>query len=270
MLKYVILVGLLMGTLLITAKPRPDKPYLHLSRPLNFAHRGGALLAPENTLTAFRNAVEIGADVLELDIHATKDSKLVVIHDSTVEGPSGTKRAVKELALEELKRLKPTIPALREVFAEFPDRRINIEIKPANPPIAAKLASLIKEMRMTDKVLVASYDYKTIKNFRRLAPKVATGASAQELRVFHVFRTLGLIRFYNPRADAFQVPEYYRGIHVVTEAFIKAAHSKNIKVHVWTVNDEEAMRRLLQMGVDGIMTDRPDLLKEVLSTLTWE
>ena len=273
---------------LITAKPRPDRSYLLSPRPLIMAHRGASGIAPENTIIAFRKALEAGSDVLELDVHATKDGEIVVIHDETVDRTTDGTGAVKDFTLEELKRLDAgyrftpdegktypyrgqgiTIPTLKEVFAEFPDARINIEIKQPEPPIESSLLALIDEMGMRDKVLVASFHDEVMQRFRKLADDIATSAAEGELREFMVYLTLKAVPFYTPKADAFQVPEYYGERHVVTKDFIEAAHSKNVKVHVWTVNEEGDMRRLLELGVDGIITDYPDRLVEVMRGVRW-
>jgi len=275
--------AMLAGLRFATAHPRPDKPYLASDRPLVMAHRGASGLAPENTLVAFQKALDLGADVLELDVHATKDGEIVVIHDETVDRTTDGRGAVKDFTLEELKRLDAgyhftpdggvtypyrgrgiTIPTLKEVFAAFPQARINIEIKQSNPPIEGRLGALIEGMGAEDRVLVISFDDEAIARFRKLAPGVATGAAEGEIREFVTYLTLRMVPFYVPKADAFQVPEWYGEYHIVTKAFVDAAHSKNVEVHVWTVNEKEDMRRLLKLGVDGIITDYPDHLIEVM------
>lgn len=285
-LVVVLIMGLLAAYRLVTVKPRPDRAFLQSPKPLNMAHRGGAGLAPESTILAFRNALEVGADVLELDVRATKDGEIVVIHDETVDRTTDGAGAVRDFILEELKKLDAgyrftpdngqtypyrgqgiTIPTLREVFAEFPDQRINIEIKQFEPPIEGRLAVLIEEMGMADKVLAVSEDEATIRRFRGLASEVATAAAENEVREFVIYLRSKAIPFYAPKADAFQVPEYHGDLHLVTKDFVEAAHGKNIKVHVWTVNDEEDMRGLLALGVDGIITDYPDRLAKVMHSL---
>jgi len=281
-LTVLLVLAVLAGCLLARASPRPTRAYFR--EPLNIAHRGASGLAPENTLVAFKKALELGADVLELDVHTTKDGEVVVIHDERVDRTTNGTGAVKELTLTSLKRLDAgyyftldggktypyrgqgiTIPTLKEVFTEFPDYRINIEIKQLDPPIELKVLELIEEAGMVDKVLVVSRYYEVMKRFRALDGDTATGASESELRDFMVCLKLKVVPFYTPKADAFQVPEWHDKYHIVTQAFLKAAHSKNIKVHVWTVNDEDSMRRLLEIGVDGIITDYPDRLNKVLA-----
>ncbi|MBI5042877.1 MAG: hypothetical protein HZC10_03425 [Nitrospirae bacterium] len=161
-----------------------------------------------------------------------------------------------------------TIPTLKEVFSEFPNQRINIEIKQFEPQIEDTLIGIIKEKNMTDNVLVVSESHEAIKRFRKISKDtIATGASVSEVRRFVIFMRLKITTLYIPTADAFQIPEYHGDYHLLTEEFIEKAHKKNIKIHVWTVNEKDDMKRLIKMGVDGIMTDYPDLFSEVINCL---
>lgn len=266
---------------------RQDRPFLKTDRPLNIAHRGGRGLSPEHTIAAYKKALKVGADVLEIDVHATRDGEMVVIHDPTVDRTTNGKGGVNELTLSEIKGLNAgywfavkkdnkedypfrrewlTIPTLKEVFTEFPDQRINIEIKQFAPPIEERLFQLIKARNMTEKVLVVSESHDAIKRFRKVSKgSIATGASVSEIRMFVIFMRLKMMPIYMPAADAFQIAEYHENYHLLTEEFIERAHRKNIKIHVWTVNKREDMARLIKLGVDGIMTDYPDLLNEVVN-----
>lgn len=268
---------------------RPDRAFLKTDRPLNIAHRGGRGLSPEHTIFAYKKALQVGADVLELDVHSTKDGEIIVIHDPKVDRTTDGKGKVNELTLSEIKRLdagyrfaikrgnkeeypfrgkRLFIPALQEVFSEFPNQRINIEIKQFEPQIEGALFGIIKEMNMTDNVLVVSENSKAIKRFRRISKDaIATGASVVEVRRFVIFMRLKILPLYIPVADAFQIPEYHGDYHLLTEEFIEKAHKKNIKIHIWTVNEKKDMKRLIKMGVDGIITDYPDLLNEVINKI---
>lgn len=267
---------------LITIKPRPYKAYL-TTRPLVMAHQGGADLAPSNTMAAFRNAAQMGVDVLELDVHTTKDGVVVVIHDATVDRTTNGVGSVHDLTLSELQKLDAgyrfspdngqtfpfrgqgvAIPTLQEVLSAFPALRINIEIKQANPPMEQAVAELIQQASAQNRVLVVASNQDVIERFRALMPDVATGASESEVRGFFYAQTLRVSAFYRPTADALQVPENFGSIQVLSPHFVQAAHAREVAVHAWTINDPEAMRRLLAMGVDGIITDRPDLALEVL------
>lgn len=268
---------------------RPDRKFLKTDRPLNIAHRGGRGLSPEHTILAYKKALEAGADVLEIDVHATKDSKIVVIHDPAVDSTTNGKGRVNELTLSEIKSLDAgyrfaikrgnkeeypfrgkglTIPALKEVFSKFPNQRINIEIKQIEPQIEERLFKLIKEMGMTENALVVSENHEAIKRFRQISKgAIATGASVAEIRRFVILMRLKIMPIYMPAADAFQIPEYHGDYHLLTEEFIEKAHKKNIKIHVWTINEKKEMERLIKLGVDGIMTDYPDLLAEVINKI---
>lgn len=269
---------------LLTIQPRPPQPYLQSDRPLVLAHRGGAALAPENTLVAFQNAVNLGADALELDVHTTADGAVVVIHDDTVDRTTDGKGAVHDLTLAELRQLDAgyhftpddgqtfpyrgqgvTIPTLEEVLTAFPDMRVNIEIKQTDPPMEAAVKEVIDRAGAQERVLVGSEHDDVLDRFRALAPAIATSAATGEVRTFYLAQLLRISAIYRPVADAFQVPEYSGSTHVVTPSFIDAAHHHGAKVHVWTVNDAETMRRLLDMGVDGIITDRPDVAVAVVN-----
>ncbi len=268
---------------------RPDKTFLKTDRPLNIAHRGGRGISPEHTIFAYKRALDAGADVLEIDVHSTKDNEIIVIHDPTVDRTANGNGKVNELTLSEIKRFDAgyrfvakrgdkeeypfrgkglSIPTLKGVFSEFPNQRINIEIKQFEPRIEERLFSIIKEMGMTDNVLVVSESHDAIKRFRKMSKdSIATGASIKEIRRFVILMKLRLMPFYFSNADAFQIPEYYGEYHLLTEEFLEKAHKKNIKIHVWTINKKEEMERLIKMGADGIMTDYPDLLNEVINLL---
>jgi glycerophosphoryl diester phosphodiesterase len=252
-------------------------------RPLVIAHRGGAGLWPENTLYGFERAAALGVDVIETDVCATSDGEIVVMHDEQVGRTTDGSGAVRTLTLAELKRLDAgfrwtadggrtfpfrgqgiTVPTLREVFTALPSVRFNIEPKQSDPPIVAPLCRLIREYGMTDRVMVASFSGSTLEQFRRECPEVATSASTAEVAAFLAMQRAGLAASYSPSMQAVQVPEWAGGVHVLDREFVEAAHGRNLRVHAWTVNDEGAMRRLLDLGVDGLMSDYPDRLLKIL------
>ncbi len=280
----VVLLVAVYGVLAVLAKPVPDHPFFDdREGVLVMAHRGGRRLWPENTLYAFAQAVELGVDVLEMDLHSTQDGALVVIHDSTVDRTTNGTGAVQEFTLEKLQEMDAgyewtaddgqsfpfrgrgiRIPTLADVFVEFPAVRMNIEIKQSKPSIVVPLCQLIREFGMTEQALIVSFDAETAKEFRQACPEVATGAGEDEIRVLYVLSLARLAGVYSPPAEAQQVPEYRGDIHVVTRVFVNAAHGRNVEVHVWTVNEVEEMRRMLDLGVDGIITDYPDRLMGLL------
>ncbi len=267
--------------------PEPKAIYRELPQPAVFAHRGGAGLWPENTLFAFRNAWEMGVDVLEMDIHGTRDGHIVVIHDATVDRTTNGTGAVRDMTLAEIQaldagyRFTPDggktypyrgqgiyIPTLEEVFDAFPNARFNIEIKSNDPPIVDTLAELIERKGVADRVIVGSFKQDVANAIRRRMPHVATFASESEARSFWIFQTLRLPRAWRPVPDTLQVPTTFRvngyTVTVVSPRFVQSAHRVGVRVDVWTINDPDEMARLLDMGVDGIMTDYPDRLLELM------
>jgi glycerophosphoryl diester phosphodiesterase len=252
-------------------------------RPLVIAHRGGAGLWPENTLHAFEQAAALGVDVIETDVRATADGELVVIHDETLGRTTDGAGRVGALTLAELKRLDAgyrwspdggrsfplrgrglTVPTLREVFTALPAMRFNIEPKQSEPSIVAPLCRLIREHGMTSRVMVAAFRGNVMEQFRRECPEVATSASTAEVAGFLALQRSGLAGSYGPQMQALQVPERAGALLVLTGDFVKAAHARNLRVHAWTVNAEGDMRRLIALGIDGVMTDYPDRLLRVL------
>ena len=255
-------------------------------RPLVMAHRGGGGLWPENTLYAFERATEIGADVIETEIQSTADDNLVFIHDETIDRTTNGTGSVNSFTLRELKKLDAgyhwtadggrtfpfrgkgiTLPTLEEVFTALPSTRINIDLKQISPPLASKLCGLLHSFDRVEKVMVASFGTKALRDFRQVCSGVATSASQREVTLFFLMNLIFLGAAYGPPCHALQIPEYSSGMHVLTKRFLRTAHSHNLKVHVWTVNEVEDMKRLLNLGVDGIITDYPDRLISVLSDM---
>jgi glycerophosphoryl diester phosphodiesterase len=252
--------------------------------PANLAHRGASASAPENTLDAFRLAVESGAGGLELDVHLTRDGHPVVIHDPTLDRTTNTSGAVAGLTLDELREpdagynfspeggnthpyrgLGLRIPTLAEVLREFPGVVLNIDMKADRPGIEAAVQEVLREADAEGRALVVSSRRGAVRRFRRMSGgRISTGASRWEIGVFLLFSNLRLERLLIPAYDALQVPLTYRGLPLVTRRFVDAAHGRNVRVDAWTINEEGEMRRLLDLGVDVIMTDRPETLAELL------
>jgi glycerophosphoryl diester phosphodiesterase len=252
--------------------------------PSNFAHRGASAQAPENTLEAFRLAVEAGAGGLELDVRMTRDGEVVVIHGATVDRVTDGSGTVAGMTLHEVRRLDAgygfssdggrtfpyrgrgvRIPTLAEVYEEFPDTCVNADIKEAQPEAEEAVLSVIREADAEGRTLVASTDHAVLRRFRKVSEgRVSTGASRREIAAFYVLSRLHLEALVSPAYDALQVPVEHRGIKLVTPRFVRAAHSRGARVDVWTINDAAEMSRLLDLGVDVIMTDRPELLESLL------
>jgi glycerophosphoryl diester phosphodiesterase len=244
------------------------------------AHRGGARLAPENTVVAFRQAREQWrADMLELDVRLTRDGQVVVIHDPTVDRTTDGTGRVCDLTLDEIQSLDAgyrftdlsgrhsfrgqgvRVPTLEEVLVTLTDIWINVECKEA--PAAGPLAEIVARQGAAERVLIAAES----ERWRRGAAGYGGpwGASKPQGFLFFLLHRLPGGSPYTPAADILQVPEWWKGLRIVTPRFVREAHRLNIPVQVWTVDDEADMRRLLEWGVDGIQTDRPDVLARVLT-----
>jgi glycerophosphoryl diester phosphodiesterase len=282
----VVLTGALYGSLAWSKGERAaDHPYFKRDarRPLVIAHRGGAGLWPENTLYAFGRAAVLGVDVIELDVRSTADGALVVFHDAKVERTTDGRGPVGGMKLDEVKRLDAAyrwspdggksfplrgggvfVPTLEEVFAALPEMRFVIEPKRGTRSVGESLCRVVRERGMTEKVLVASFTQTVLDEFRRECPGVATSAGPGEVSKFIALSKTGLGASYSPSMQALQVPEYAGGVRMITKGFVEAAHERNLEVHAWTVNDASAMSGLIELGVDGIMTDYPDRLMALL------
>jgi glycerophosphoryl diester phosphodiesterase len=266
-------------------------------RVLNFAHQGGAREAPSSTLLAMRRAKAAGAHAFELDVHATADRQLVVCHDATVDRTTNGSGPIASLRLKELQTLdnaywwvpgevvapgRPEsdyvlrgrapldpslrIATLREVLEEFPDMILNLDIKQTVPvvePYEELLAALLHEYRRVDDVIVASFHEAATAAFATFAPDIPTAYGTTSTALF--LGAVGNGAEPPTTADvAFQVPTEFLGMTIVDQAFVTAAHDHGVAVHVWTIDDPAEMTRLIDLGVDGIMTDRPAVLADLL------
>ena len=285
---FILLMLLSVGiSFVVNPKAPTDQYYLGVTRPLVIAHQGGDGVWPGDTMYAFERAVEIGADVLEMDAHIAKDGEIVLMHDEAVDRTTDGTGLIEDLTLAEIKRLDAAhkwstdegrtfpfrgqgiqVPTLNELFEKFPDMRYLIEIKLTENPIDQPFCNLIREYNMQAKVIVASFHDEAMRMFRETCPEVATSASRTEVRNFVLLGKVFLSGFVVPRYQSIQPPydpSESLGITIITERFIREAHAKNIKVEPWTVNDPELMKQYIEWGVDGIITDRPDLMVEILN-----
>jgi glycerophosphoryl diester phosphodiesterase len=288
----ILLVALLAGfTLLLLFLPgaQDSAYYRGVKRPLVIAHQGGDGVWPGDTMYAFERAVSIGVDVLEMDAHITKDEHIVLMHDEEVDRTTDGTGLIEDLTLVEIKQLDAAygwsndegitfpfrgqgiqVPALDELFEAFPQMRYVIEIKLTRNPIDKPLCDLIRQHNMQDKVLVASFHDEAMQSFRAVCPEVATSASRGEVTAFVLLGKVFLSGLIVPDYEAIQPPydpQDSMNIPIMTERFIREAHAKNIAVEPWTVNDPALMRQYIEWGVDGIITDRPDLMLEVLEEM---
>lgn len=292
-LKWVIvalsLFVILYAVFLLWPIDREEKAFFQTeNRPIVIAHQGGNLISPSNTIVAFDKAVQLGVDVLEYDIHITSDDHLVVIHDNTVDRTTNGEGRVAQFTLEQIQQLDAAytfedlngelsyqgqghyIPTLEEMFQRYPDMLHNIELKKTNPEekhsTMVQLAwNLIQSYNMEDKVLIASFEHKINREILELSgQQIAISGGRSEITKFVLLSKAYLHPFYRPNIDAIQIPTSQSGFNLKTNSLIKHAHRAGLHVHYWTINDEQTMRVLINMGVDGIITDRPDLLIQIL------
>jgi glycerophosphoryl diester phosphodiesterase len=261
-------------------------PYFDLPRPVSIAHRGCAGEAPENTIAAFERALAQGARVLESDVHLTRDGVPVLIHDEIIDRVTNAAGSVADFSADELRRFDAgyhfspdggrthparnqgvRIPSLEEAFCHFPDTRFNLELKaPGRRLIEATLELVAKHRREAITLLTAGDDGIMARLRDRLgdlAIPIAQGASEGDIKAF--VSCAAAETEPPPGPMALQIPPDFGGQPLVDAPLIEFAHARGIQVHVWTINDPTEMRRLLDLGADGIITDYPGRLAEVIA-----
>lgn len=234
---------------------------------LNIAHRGASGVAPENTLSAFKKAIELCADMIEFDVHQTKDGEVVISHDKNLKRTSGKDVFIEDLTLEEVKKIDvgswfspefadERIPTLKEVISLIKGKiGMNIEIKKGKkfyPDIEEKIVKILEENDLIEPCIITSFHSSCIERIKKLNPYIAIG----KLFTFSIF---------NPKENlVFGVNALHPYWLVVSPWFVKEAHKDHLRVNVWTVNSTSVMERLVKMGVDGIITNYPDRLAIVI------
>ena len=247
-------------------------PYLDHPGPIAFAHRGGAADGLENTVAQFRRAVESGYRYIETDVHASRDGRLVAFHDATLDRMTDGAGRIADLLWKEISHARVAgvepVPLFEELLEEFPDVRWNVDVKAE--PALHPLLNLIARTESWDRVCVGSFSESRVARARRLAgPRLATSYGTSGVLGLRL-RSWGVPATVRRSAVAAQVPESHAGVPVVDHRFVRAAHARGLQVHVWTVNEPQRMHRLLDLGVDGIMTDHIDTLRRVLEDRgTW-
>ncbi len=269
--------------------------FLNADRPLVFAHRGGSALAPENTLAAFDNGLALGADGLELDVHLSKDGRVVVHHDPSLERTTSGSGPIAALTAEALGQLDAgcrfpgvgdfpykgrgfSVPTLRAVLERYAGVRIIIEMKGRNEDLARETLAEVRRAGALSHVCFAGAEVRLLRVVRALEPAAATSAAREEIKRAVYRSWAGLAPRSRSKAGAakgdasraylvFQVPETAGIVRVVSPAFVRRAHTAGLPVQVWTVDKEADMRRLLGWGVDGLITDRPDIAVRVVRSL---
>lgn len=256
-----------------------SEPGLFFSdRVLNIAHGGAQAVVPTETLLSYQTAIEAGADVLEGDLHATKDGVLVLIHDDTVDATTDGTGAVKEMTFAELQQLDAgywftsdggttypfrgqglTVASLESLLDAHPDAHYVLELKQIEPSIIAPFLSLLEEREMLEQVLISSFWDEVLIEVRLQAPSALTGLATGESLAFSVLTTDTEVG-YQPPAKFLQPP-----VNAVKPELLERAHRFGMKVHPWTVNDPVQMQTLIELGVDGIITDDPATLRSLLA-----
>jgi glycerophosphoryl diester phosphodiesterase len=264
------------ATLTVTASSPAQRA---MGRPLVFAHRGGRALGPENTIVAFDNGLAAGADGVELDVHLSSDGEVVVCHDATLDRTTDGTGPIAARTAADLARMnaglrygvdlehewtgaRAGIPTLRDVLRRYHDAGVIIEIKAGTPAAARAVVDVIREAGAIDRVCVGSFSLVAVQAARAFEPRLATSASREEGQ-WALYRSwLGLSPGRVPYR-ALQVPEQAGRLRVVSPRFLRAVHRSGLALQVWTVNLEADMRRLFGWGVDGVITDCPDVAVRV-------
>ncbi len=256
--------------------------YLDGPRPRLFAHRGGCRIAPENTIEAFAAGLAAGADRLEMDVHATRDGQVVVLHDPTVDRTTDGRGPVREMTLAELHRLDAgarftndageasfrgrgmRVPTLAAVLEAFPGVPLNIEIKQDEPAIEHEVLAVLDRFAARGLVLLAAEEASIMARIRAAAPDVLTSFSAADVLEFVTAWHGGTLDAYRPPGIALQIPPSFGDVQLVTAESVAIAHGMGLEVHVWTIDDPAEMAALLDLGVDALMTDVPPVAARLL------
>jgi glycerophosphoryl diester phosphodiesterase len=245
-----------------------DHPYLDAPKPLAFAHRGGAAEGDENTAAAFERAIKIGYRYVETDVHATADGIPVVIHDARLDRLAGRPARVADLTWADLSTVRvggaAAVPRLDEILDAWPRVRFNVDVK--SDPVVAPAVAAIQRTGAGNRVLLASFSDARLTRVRALAgPRVATSLGTRGVARLRLASVAGVPVRLPESVAAVQIPVRHGPVTVLTPRFLKYVHRLRREVHVWTIDDPEEMRRLLDMGIDGIMTDRVEVLRDVYS-----
>lgn len=252
---------------------------MSFGRPQVFAHRGGSALGPENTFAAFDHGLSLGADGLELDVHLSKDGVVVVHHDRTLDRTTNGRGPLAAHTARELGSLDAAVnfgapgfplrgqgwgvPMFADVLRRYRGIPMVVELKLNEPELAYRVIDLVREAGALDRVALGSFGRRVLRAARLYEPRVITGSSREETRLA-LYRSWCRIPVSHPPFDAYQVPEVSGRTRVVSPRFVSDAHAAGLAVQVWTVDNAADMTRLLGWGVDGIISDRPDIAVEVV------
>ena len=254
--------------------------FLANKQPLVFAHRGGCALGPENTIAAFDRGRAAGADGFELDVHLSGDGVVVVCHDDTIDRTTGSTGLIRSLHAAELSQVDAGyrfvdasggfpfrglgigVPTLHDVLRRYPDMFLIVEMKENTVEMGEAVVDAVRSAGAVERVCAAGYGPVALATARAALPEMATSASLPEAR-WAVYRSLARWPVRKAGYDAFQVPETAGFLRIVSPRFIRDVHAAGCRLQVWTVDDESDMRRLLSWGVDGLISNRPDLAVRV-------
>ena len=276
------------GLLTTSAQSVPTHPFHTASKNGNatqtIAYRGGLGLWPENTLYAFQQSEVIGSDAIQMDVRMSLDNTLVAMHDSTVERTTNGFGAVNQLTLTELQNLDAgylwsqdagstfkyrdqgiTIPTIVEVFAEIDSMQIYVDIKDDELFAANLLCMNIRDYNMNQKVLVSADNDLVLEHFRKTCPEITTSASGKEQKVFTALNATFLTPIYSPRFHLVELPPTWYGLRLITPNLIQSAHLRGLRVHAVNINESDQMELVIQQGIDGVVTDYPNLMIDVIN-----
>ncbi|SDI09889.1 glycerophosphoryl diester phosphodiesterase [Pseudomonas benzenivorans] len=289
LLAPLLLVAVALLTLALTSRPAPQPAVLAAlgDRPLVIAHRGGRGLWPENSLFAFERASALGVDMLEMDLRLSSDGELVVFHDRRLERTTDGRGPVAALTLEQLQAMDAgyrwtadggeshpyrgqgiRIPAFAEVLERFPDTPKVIEIKVPDAGMEALLCDALEHNGQRDLVIVGSFYERSLQLFRELCPGVATSAGPASVRLLVALDWLGLGSLLSPSYQALQIPERHNDLRIASDSLLRTAQARGLNVQLWTINEQPAMRRLLDLGAHALITDYPDRALQLLGRST--
>jgi glycerophosphoryl diester phosphodiesterase len=245
--------------------------------PTNVAHRGASALAPENTLEAFQLAHEQGADGFELDLQRSRDGEVLVLHDERVDRTTDGVGLAREMDLAQLRELDAghgrrdewrgrgvRIPTLASVLERFPNTWLSLDLKAGDPLTEARTVELLRKFGRTRDVALGAESPASARRLRRAAPEIPSFFSRPDVRAFVLRSKLGVWWGYRPPGRSLQIPVAARGFALDREGLLADARRMDVRVLYWTINELSEMRRLLDLGADGLITDRPDLLATLL------
>lgn len=285
----VLLIALSLTALALTSKPAQTPAVLSAfgDKPIIIAHRGGRGLWPENSLFAFQRASSLGVDMLEMDVRLSSDGQMVVTHDDSVERTTDGEGLVENLTLEQLQTLDAgynwtadggesypyreqgiVIPTLVSVFKAEPVIAKVIEMKVPDAELPEQLCKALTEHHQRNRVIVASFYERSLQQLREQCPDVATSASPNSIRLLLALNWLGLSHVLSPSYQVLQIPQRHSGILLASAELMRSAKSRGLQVQLWTINEQPTMRKLLNLGAQGLITDYPDRALQLLNRPT--